>query len=163
MLSLLLSVALAAPAPPSSPVIITPTAPPSSGPSVDLQRGAVRLTPEEAIRQAASAPNGVSGVFELTVRRAEQVGQNFFLGTQDDYRDPRNLAIRITRPVQLQLRRHFGPDLKAVFVGKRLLITGRAKSTRIAYLDSAGRRTGRYYHQTHVEVRQPLQIEFELH
>lgn len=119
----------------------------------------VRLTADEAIAKAAAQPDGVVAVFEISVRRGEQVGSNYFLGTEDDYRDRRNLSIRIAKPPQTELRERFGEDLKLAFVGKKLLVAGRAKRTRIAFLDSAGRRTGRYYYQTHVEVRNPLQIE----
>ena len=119
----------------------------------------VRLTAAEAIAKASSQPDGVVAVFEITVRRGEQVGTNYFLGSEDDYRDPRNLSIRISKPAQTELRKKFGKDLALAFIGEKLLVAGKAKRARIASLDSAGRRTGRYYYQTHVAVRHPLQIE----
>ena len=123
------------------------------------RRWLLKLSAEEAIAKAAARRDGVNAVFEVTVRRGAQVGPNYFLGTEDDYRDPRNLAFKVTPRAQTQLRKRYGKDLARAFIGEKLLIGGKAKRVRIALLDSAGRRTGRYYYQTHVEVADPRQIE----
>lgn len=176
MFSLLLSVAFIAATPTAAkPPVIAPIRTPAPvvvhpaprGAPIDLlaptqaleRRWLKKMTAEEAIAKATAQRNGVVAVFEVTVRRTEQVGVNYFLGTEDDYRDPRNLAIRITRPAQAQLRQQFGPGLDAAFVGGKFLVSGKARRVRIAFLDSAGRRTGRYYYQTHVDVQDARQIE----
>lgn len=119
----------------------------------------VRLTPPEAVMKAAdAAPRGVYGIFELNVRRAEQVGPNFFLNSETDYRDQRNLSITIGPNAQAALRKQYGADLGKALMGRTLLVYGFARRVRIDFT-THGRRSGKYYFQTHVPVGNARQIE----
>lgn len=163
-LSLLLAFASAPPTHP--PIIVIPPvvgtrreAPPALSPSQALRRGMVRLTPPEAVMKAAdSAPRGVYGVFELNVRRAEQVGPNFFVNSEKDYRDQRNLSIAIGPSALAALREQYGSDLEKALMGRKLLVYGYAHRVRVDFT-THGRPSGKYYFQTHVPVGDARQIE----
>ena len=55
----------------------------------------LRLSPAQAVINAAEIPAGVGGVFELVVRSTGRQGQFLYLHSEADYRDPRNLTIAI--------------------------------------------------------------------
>jgi len=119
----------------------------------------MRLTPPEAVIKAAdAAPRGVYGVFELNIRRAEQVGPNFFLNSETDYRDQRNLSLTIGPNAQAALRKQYGADLGKALMGRKLLVYGFARRVRIDFTTRGGR-SGKYYYQTHVPVGDVRQIE----
>jgi len=147
--------------PPISPtVIVTPIATNGPTPGEALAAGKPLLTPEEAVFAATEAGprNGVRGVFEMPVQRAEAVGRRFFLNSQQDYRAQGNLSVAI-HPVALKaVRERFGDDLSQAFLGRTVRVSGRAERVRVDLLDN-GHRTGRYYYQTHVTVFDPRQIE----
>lgn len=111
------------------------------------------------MKAADAAPGGVWAVYDLTVRRSEQVGPNYFLGSEADYRDPRNLGIRLTRSAQASLRKSLGGDLGAALEGKRLLVLGSAKRVRVDFVDGRGRPSGKYYYQTQVAVMDARQVQ----
>ena len=154
-------------APPAStpvaipPVVVTPSmlhrAVPT--PTQALYRGMVKLTPEEAVMKAAdAAPRPVVGVFEFEVRRAEQVGPNFFIGSEGDYRDPRNLSARILPRALAELHARFGPDLSKAFIGRKVRVVGGAMRVRVDFIGN-GQPTGKYYYQTQLPVGDANQIE----
>ena len=60
---------------------------------------------------AEVAPQGVSGLFEMTVRGSgiADAGR-LYLNSQPDYRDPRNLSVVLTPAIQAQLRERFSAD-----------------------------------------------------
>jgi hypothetical protein len=119
----------------------------------------IKLSPQEAIMKAAdAAPRGVYGVFELDVSRAEKVGPNLFLNSEKDYRDQRNLSVAIGPKVQSELRQRYGEDLRTALLGRKLLVFGYARRVRVDFI-SGGRRSGKYYYQTHVPVGDVRQIE----
>lgn len=73
MSPLLLMLAIGQSAPMRPPVIMTPAQ--RDLPSLMLQRGVERLSPQQAVMRAAeAAPNVVPGVFEFTARRTQRVG-----------------------------------------------------------------------------------------
>jgi hypothetical protein len=111
----------------------------------------------QAVLQAAAAPRmGVTGVFALTVRgtgRTEVV----HLNSEADYRDPRNLSIAVAPAAAAELERILGSRPENALKGKRILVSGTAKRTRIDFTVH-GRATGKYYYQTHVRVTDASQI-----
>lgn len=111
------------------------------------------------MKAAAAYPRVVLGVFEFRIRRVEQVGPNFFLNSEEDYRDQRNLSIRIQPPALRSLRDRFGNDLRHALLGHNARVIGPAVRTRIDFVDDFGRKSGKYYYQTHVLVNDGRQIE----
>lgn len=116
------------------------------------------IDPGEAVLRAAAAPNiGITGVFAVTVRgtgRAKAV----HLNSEADYRDPRNLSIVIVPAVAAELEHDLGSPPEKALRGKRILVSGTAKRTRIDFVVH-GRPTGKYYYQTHVRVTDASQIK----
>ena len=104
-------------------------------------------------------PAALRAVFDLKVRRAEQVGPRFFLNSEQDYRDPRNISVVLAEPVVAELRRRHGDNLGRYFLGSRMLVVGGARTVRIALTDSYGQQTDKYYFQTHVPVASVRQLE----
>ena len=107
---------------------------------------------------ANAAPRGVPGTFGMIVKRAEMVGPRLFLNSEDDYRDQRNLSIAIQPQALPVLRQRLGGDLRAALVGRDIRVKGVARRTRIDFFNN-GKRTGKYYFQTHVSVGSSAQIE----
>jgi hypothetical protein len=147
--------------PPVPPVVIFPPPPlerRAPTPTEALFRGMIKLTPEEAVMKAASAyPRPVVGVFEFQVRRAELVGPNLFLNSESDYRDQRNLSIRIEPAALSELHKRFGDNL-SLLLGRKVRVVGPAVRVRIDFTEN-GRATGKYYYQTQVPVRDARQVE----
>ncbi len=111
----------------------------------------VRLTPEQAVMNAAEvAPQGVSGLFEMTVRASGVAdGGRLYLNSQADYRDPRNMSVVLTPALQTELRARFGAGPGSFLQGKRIAVRGTARRVRIAFTAN-GRPTQKYYYQTHL-------------
>ena len=123
-----------------------------------LYRGMVKLTPQEAVMKAADAfPRPLAAVVEFTVRRAEQVGANFFLNSEADYRDPRNISVRISPQAIAGLRARFGPRLGGL-TGRAVLVVGPVMRTRIDFT-TGGKPSGKFYYQTHQIVFDANQVE----
>ena len=141
--------------------IVTPKPAQFPTPSEALAKGLPLMSPSEAVVAAAEAAlrrGGVRAVFAVPVRRTEQVGARYFLNSEADYRDQRNLSV-VIHPVALSaVRARFGDNLSQAFLGRSIRLYGRAERVRIDFTAN-GRPTGKYYYQTHVTVFDPRQIE----
>lgn len=116
------------------------------------------LEPTEAIVLAAeAAPQGVEGVFAITVRAVGSQGDRVYLNSELDYRDPRCLTIALTPSAAAELRETLGPDLRAALIGREIRVRGRAERKTI-HFTAGGIPTGKYYFQTHVDVDAAAQI-----
>ncbi len=116
------------------------------------------IAPALAVVAAAdAAPNGVPGRFGFVVQRAEWVGPRLFLNSQPDYRDQRNLSISIDPVAIGGLRQMFGDDLRSALLYKPIVVDGVARRIQIDFTVN-GRRTGKYYYQTHIIVTDPAQL-----
>ncbi|HET8899288.1 MAG TPA: hypothetical protein VFN09_11005 [Rhodanobacteraceae bacterium] len=113
----------------------------------------------DAIRAANNDPaHGVRGHFVLTVKAIGSQGGWTYLNSEKDYRDQRCLTIRIPTAMVPRLEKRLAVDLQEI-KGRRIVVLGVAKRTRIDFIDG-DRRTGRYYYQTHVQADSPTQFEF---
>ncbi len=125
-----------------------PVVPPNP---VSAMPAAGALDPLAAIAAAASEPNGMTGKFKLQVRRAALEGDEAWLCSEMDYRDPRCLSVRLEARARQQCLAVHGAEPPEVFMGKPILVTGIAKQRRIDFL-SDGTPTGHYYYQTHIDI-----------
>lgn len=122
------------------------------------QRNSQLIPPALAVLAAAdAAPNGVPGRFAFVVQRADWVGPRLFLNSQPDYRDQRNLSIDIDPAALPGLRQLYGDDLRSALMYRPVIVDGVARRVRIDFT-VYGRRTGKYYFQTHVVVTDPGQL-----
>ena len=120
---------------------------------------ASELGPREAIFAAAdAAPAPVAGLFVLEVRAGGRQRGRIFLNSELDYRDQRNLTIRLEPRAAAALERELGMPPEDFFIGKSIRVRGEARRVRIDFLDS-GQPSGLYYYQTHVPVIDPAEIE----
>lgn len=117
------------------------------------------IEPVDAVRAANDDPvYGVRGEFIITVKALDSNPEWSYLNSERDYRDQRNLTIRLPTSITPKLEQRLGvkfQDLK----NRRLVILGVAKRNRINFMND-NRPTGKYYYQTHVQVDSPTQIKF---
>ena len=114
--------------------------------------GSLRLSPEQAVMNAAASPQGTSGIFEMPVRAAGRADGQLYLNSELDYRDPRNLSIDIAPAIEAVLTLRFGANPETYLIGKTIAVRGVARKTRINFTFD-GRPTGKYYFQTHLRLR----------
>jgi hypothetical protein len=106
---------------------------------------------------AHAAPAGIEGVFVLKVQATGQTDRAAYLNSEEDYRDQRNLSVALAPPVLAQLSQRLAADPLSILMGKTILVRGAAVRTRIDILHN-GKRTSKYYYQTHVNVEDAAQI-----
>lgn len=117
-----------------------------------------RISPEQAVLAAAhAAPAGVPGTFALRVQATGSQHGRFFLNSELDYRDQRNLTIAMSRRVLEQLAARMGGDPLTLLKGRDILVDGIARRTKIYFLVD-DRLTDKYYYQTHVNVDDAAQV-----
>ena len=104
-----------------------------------------------------SAPKGVSGTFQFYIKTAGSQYGDVFLNTEADYRDRRAITISIDSKVAAKLTEKYGQSADTFFIGKTIEVTGEAKRVTIDFL-SKGRKTNKYYYQTHVAVNSINQL-----
>lgn len=107
---------------------------------------------------ADSAPDKVPGVVVLNVKATGRSEGDFFLNSETDYRDPRNLSIRILPKAQQELRKKYGDDLDAALKGKSVEVMGWVAQTKIVFRAN-GVDTGKFYYQTHLIMHSADQIQ----
>ena len=118
------------------------------------------MGPREAIFAAAdAAPIAISGVFVMRVRAGGRDRGRAFLNSELDYRDQRNLTVRIEPEALAQFEADLGMAPEHFFLGKLIRVRGPARRERIDFVERGGRRTDLYYYQTQVRVSRPDQIE----
>jgi hypothetical protein len=131
------------------------TVPPGTSPTM---AGGTWITPEQAVLSAArAAPAGVPGTFAMRVQATGVEDGRFYLNSERDYRDQRNLTIALSAQAARQLAERLGSDPMETLKGKDVLVIGSAFRTTI-YFFANGRPTDKYYYQTHVNVTDAAQI-----
>jgi hypothetical protein len=117
------------------------------------------IQPAEAIQlAAAAAPDGVPGTFAMRVRATGKKDGFVYLNSEPDYRDQRCLTIAIAPEAARELTARFGADPASALKDKDILVTGEATRTTVWFVER-GKRTGKYYYQTHVAVTEPDQLQ----
>lgn len=108
------------------------------------------LTPQQAVMGAAESRSGIEGHFVLLVRASGRQ-EMLYLNSERDYRDPRNLSIAISPRVEGRLTELLNGPVPQMLNGRRIVVRGTARKTRIDFI-SNGRRSGKYYYQTHLRL-----------
>lgn len=124
------------------------------------------MTAIQAIEEASRVNGtGVSGRIAFEVKAVGTNGEDHFLNSELDYRNPRSLNVRMSPQVREQLEARLGGKLDKVLVGRRVLVTGTAARVRIHLLSTTMPNSkevqlgDRFYYQTHVHVKQADQIQ----
>jgi hypothetical protein len=117
------------------------------------------MSPAEAVAAAAKyGPMGKQGSFAMLVRATGISHGHFFLNSESDYRDPKNLSIDIDPRAAKLLTRQLGSSPDQFYKGKWIIVRGTVHRVPIIFTDNYGRPLGKLYYQTHVPVRLPSQI-----
>ncbi len=120
----------------------------------------LRLSPAQAVMNAAEMPEGIGGVFEMVVRATGRQNGLLYLNSEADYRDPRNLTIVVTPGEEEALRVRLGGPVQTTIFRKVIAVRGIARKTRINFI-SDGQPTGKYYFQTHLKLRSARDMTIE--
>ena len=107
---------------------------------------------------AEIAPGGVSGVFELHIKSTGRQGGIIYLNSETDYRDQRCLTLAIDPIVARGFIQEYGEEPDIYLKNKTVRVSGEAQRVKI-WFNSKGKRTEKYYYQTHVSVTNESQIE----
>lgn len=107
---------------------------------------------------ADAAPESIVGVFEMKVEGTGRDGGNIYLNSEADYRDQRSLNVAVHPQAARSFVEVHGNPPDIFLDGKLIRVSGEANRTRIAIV-CGGRKTGMYYYQTQVHVRDINQIE----
>lgn len=118
------------------------------------------LTPADAVREASANPEvGKRGTFRMLVQATGKSHGHVFLNSEADYRDHANLSVDIDMRAARILEKRLGAPPDVYFKGKWIEVRGTARRVLIGFFDDYGHSTGKGYFQTHVDVREPGQIE----
>ncbi|MCX7554235.1 hypothetical protein OS175_10120 [Marinicella sp. S1101] len=113
----------------------------------------------------AMAPKALSGRFLMTIKNsgklASRKGTIIFLNTEKDYRDRRNISIKLSPEFQAEFNAQYpNTDIRNYYQGKNLLVQGEARRVKI-WFNSQGKRSDKYYFQTHVFVNELTQLKVQ--
>lgn len=81
-----------------------------------------------------------------------------YLNTELDYRDRRSITIALHPKVIAAFTKKCGISPKVYFLNKNIEVTGKAKQIKVWFF-SNGKRTEKYYFQTHIRVKSLNQIK----
>lgn len=119
------------------------------------------LAPFEAVLAAAEAATTshrfVPGRFAFPVRATGRQDGRLYLNSELDYRDQRNLTIAVEPQAEPALRERLGGDPATLLVGRRIEVAGAAQRVTIWFWAN-GKRSDKYYFQTHVRVYRAEQL-----
>lgn len=130
----------------------------SSLPTLDCSNGC--LTTRDAIERAAElAPNGAAlGRYILTVKAVGSDKERWYINSETDYRDPRNVSVALSPTAAAELRALLkGESFESALLGKQIIVAGPALRVQIAFF-SNGKKTDKYYYQTHIAMQSVRQI-----
>lgn len=117
------------------------------------------IPPMFAVMMAAeNEQTGVMGLFAFEVKSVGRAGDDLFVGSEADYRDQRNLSLRIAPEAQRELHLLHRADPETMLMGKQVSVWGRVRRVRIDFT-SDGLPTGKYYYQTQLAVRDAKQLQ----
>ncbi len=109
-------------------------------------------------KTAMNAPKGIKGTFQFSIKASGSVRQVTYLNTELDYRDRRNITVALHPKTIAALTKKYGFAPETYFIDKNIEVTGEAKQIKIWFF-SQGKRTNKYYFQTHIRVSSLNQIK----
>ena len=107
---------------------------------------------------AVNAPKGVNGTFQFSIKASGIKRNVVYLNTELDYRDRRNITVALHPKTIAEFIKKYGTSPESFFINKNIAVTGEAKQTKIWFF-SNGKRTEKYYFQTHIRVKSVKQIK----
>jgi hypothetical protein len=105
-----------------------------------------------------NAPEGVKGTFIFSIKASGIERKVVYLNTELDYRDRRSITVALHPKTIAAFTKKYGSSPEAYFINKNIEVTGEAKQMKILFV-SDGKRTEKYYFQTHIRVKSINQIK----
>ena len=93
----------------------------------------------------------------MTVQATGTQDGQVYLNSELDYRDQRNLTVALSPIAAMHLHARLGADLLIALKGRDIVVTGAARRVQIFFF-ADGRRSDKYYYQTHVNVTSAEQV-----
>ncbi|NOU51429.1 hypothetical protein HG263_12905 [Pseudoalteromonas sp. JBTF-M23] len=119
--------------------------------------GSITNTMALIAQTEAHAPNSVPGEFEFLIKAADEIRGHVYLNTELDYRDRRSISITMSPSAVRDFVAKYNQSPKTALVNKQIRVTGEAQRVTIDFY-SQGRRTDKYYFQTHIDVTELSQL-----
>jgi hypothetical protein len=107
---------------------------------------------------AVNAPKGVKGTFQFLIKASGVERKVVYLNTELDYRDRRCITVALHPKIIAAFTQKYGSSPKAYFINKNIEVTGEVKQMKIWFI-SNGKKTKKYYFQTHIRVKSINQIK----
>ncbi|PKI16034.1 hypothetical protein [Colwellia sp. 12G3] len=104
-----------------------------------------------------NAPDGIRGTFQFSIKASGVERKVVYLNTELDYRDRRSITVALHPKTIAAFTKKYGSSPEAYFINKNIEVTGKAKQMKIWFI-SNGKRTEKYYFQTHIRVNSINQI-----
>ncbi len=105
-----------------------------------------------------NAPEGVKGTFQFLIKASGVERKVVYLNTELDYRDRRSITVALHPKTIAAFTKKYGSSPVVYFINKNIEVTGVAKQMKVWFF-SNGKRTEKYYFQTHVRVKSLNQIK----
>ncbi len=103
-------------------------------------------------------PEGVRGTFQLPIKASGTQRGMVYLNTDLDYRDPKNITVALFPATIDAFAETYGASPDSYFIDKTIEVTGKVERIKI-YTYKNGKRTKKYYFQTHIKVNSIEQIK----
>ena len=109
-------------------------------------------------KTAVNAPKGVKGTFHFSIKASGIERKVVYLNTELDYRDRRSITVALHPETIEAFTKKYGASPEKYFINKNIEVTGEAKQMKI-WFGSNGKRSQKYYFQTHIRVKSINQIK----
>jgi hypothetical protein len=96
-------------------------------------------------------PEGVRGTFQIPIKASGSENGVIYLNSNLDYREPSNISVVLSPMVIKSLSTTYDSSPDLYFIAKTIEVTGKAERVKIYYFKN-GKRTKKYYFQTHIRV-----------
>lgn len=128
----------------------------SSTPEVSTETATTNVP--QLIEQAKRRfPHFVRGTFNIPIKATGSQNGRVFLNSNLDYREPTNLTVSLDPETIENFTKIYNSSPELYFKNKTVEVTGKVQRVRI-YQYSNGKRTKKYYYQTHIRVSDVKQI-----
>jgi hypothetical protein len=103
-------------------------------------------------------PEPVRGTFQIPIKASGTQHGFVYLNTNVDYREPTNLTLALAPSTLKAFTDIYNTQPHEYFINKLLAVTGQVKRVKI-YRYKNGKRTKKFYFQTHIKVSSVDQIK----
>jgi hypothetical protein len=96
-------------------------------------------------------PEEVRGTFQIPIKATGSQAGVIYLNSDLDYRNPTSIAVALEASTIDSFTKRYGSSPDLYFLNKTIEVVGKVKRIKI-YLSEHGKRTKKYYYQTHIKV-----------